>query len=166
MKVKVGWIKNFDSTDLLCGNYYFLLPHCSVFNMTPPMEDIGFCLKKTWKYDCGMCSSVFSTLEQKQLHNLQHFVRCSMCKLTLRSRDRLLKHLRVDHGKTELTRVKMHDVNCRTQNLPVIPIPKSVSNNPSSLDIPALPTFRRCRQCIMYGVNTSPKDLQFCIVPL
>ena len=57
------------------------------------------------------------------------------------------------------------NVNCRTQNLPVPTTPKSVSNNPSTLDIPTLPIFRRCRQCIMYGVTTSQKDLQFCSVP-
>ena len=154
------WV--FDSTYLLCEDYYFLLLNCSVFNMTPPPEVIGFCLKKTWKYDCAMCPSVFSTWGHNQLHNLQHFNRCTMCKLTLWSRDRLLKHLRVDLGKT---RVKEQNVNCRTQNLPVPTTPKSVSNNPSTLDIPTLPIFRRCRQCIMYGVTTSQKDLQFCSVP-
>ena len=83
------WV--FDSTYLLCEDYYFLLLNCSVFNMTPPTEVIGFCLKKTWKYDCAMCPSVFSTWGHNQLHNLKHFNRCTMCKLTLWSRDRLGK---------------------------------------------------------------------------
>ena len=38
-----------------------------------------------------MCPSVFSTWGHNQLHNLQHFNRCTMCKLTLWSRDRLGK---------------------------------------------------------------------------
>ena len=95
--------------------------------------------------------SVFSTLEQKKVHNLHHFIPCTMCRMMLRSRDQLLNHLRVVHNQTELTRVKHHDAKCKTYNLPVIPLPKPaklVSINPSRLDSPTLPIFRRCRKAV------------------
>ena len=128
----------FDSTYLLCEDYYFLLLNCSVFNMTPPPEVIGFCLKKTWKYDCAMCPSVFSTWGHNQLHNLQHFNRCTMCKLTLWSRDRLLKHLRVDLGKPEL-RSKMSTAEPKTYLS--LPPPSLSPTIPAPWTSPHFPSF-------------------------
>ena len=119
--------------------------------MTLPLKDLDFCQKTTWKFKCGMCPSVFSTLEQKKMHNLHHLIPCTMCRMMLRSRDQLLNHLRVVHNQTELTRVKHHDAKCKTYNLPVIPLPKPaklVSINPSRLDSPTLPMFRRCRKAV------------------
>ena len=120
--------------------------------MTPPLKDLDFCQKTTLKFKCGMCPSVFSTLEQKKMHNLHHFIPCTMCRMMLRSRDQLLNHLRVVHNQTELTRVKHHDAKCKTYNLPVIPLPKPaklISINPSRLDSPTLSIFRRCGKSVL-----------------
>ena len=62
--------------------------------------------EKTLNFSCGMCPSVFKTLDEKKMHNLHHFVPCTMCRMTLRSRDHLLNHLRKVHNQTDLTRVK------------------------------------------------------------
>ena len=112
--------------------------------MTPPLKDLDFCQKTTWKFKCGMRPSVFSTLEQKKMHNLHHFIPCTMCRMMLRSRDQLLNHLRVVHNQTELTRVKHHDAKCKTYNLPVIPLPQQAGQ-------PHTPNLPQVRKSSIYG---------------
>ena len=118
----------------------------SVFNMTPLKHD-NCCLpsKKAWTYSCGLCPSVFNTWDEKVTHNLHHFVPCTMCWKTMRSRDHLVEHLKIDHNQTELTRVKHHALHCKTYNLPTIPNPtvKSAGTNPIRKERPTLSTFRR-----------------------
>ena len=99
-----------------CPKFHFqFLSLSSVFNMTPPMHD-NCCLpsRKTWTYSCGLCPSVFNTWDEKVTHNLHHFVPCTMCWKTMRSRDHLVEHLKIDHNQTELTRVKHHALHCKT----------------------------------------------------
>ena len=81
-----------------CPKFHFqFLSLSSVFNMTPPMHD-NCCLpsRKTWTYSCGLCPSVFNTWDEKVCHNLHHFVPCTMCRKTLRSRDQLVEHNLMD----------------------------------------------------------------------
>ena len=118
-----------------CPKFQFqFLSLSSVFNMTLPMHD-NCCLpsRKTWTYSCGLCPSV---------HNLHQFVPCTMCHKTLRRRDQLVEHLRIEHNQTDLTLVKHHALKCKTYNLPAIPKP-AVFTNPIRQARPTLSTFRR-----------------------
>ena len=93
--------------------------------MPPKCEDGDCCLPTSFTYNfkCGICCSVFHTREEKTRHNLLHFIPCTMCRETLRSRDHLLHHLKTVHEQKDLTHVKRHANNCKTYNLPVIPRP-------------------------------------------
>ena len=135
--------------DLVLEIFWSLLSqhilYTSVSIMALRMKDLNFCLPTNIdkKLSCGFCPCVFDTKEQKTVHNLQHFVPCTMCRRIVRSRDQLVNHLKVDHQRSELTRVKVHNVDCKTYNLPTIPKPAE-SFGPSRLDSSALPIFRRC----------------------
>ena len=93
--------------------------------MPPKCEDGDCCLPTSFTYNfkCGICCSVFHTREEKTRHNLLHFIPCTMCRETLRSRDHLFHHLKTMHEQKDLTHVKRHANNCKTYNLPVIPRP-------------------------------------------
>ena len=92
-----------------CPKFHFqFLSLSSVFNMTPPMHD-NCCLpsRKTWTYSCGLCPSVFNTWDEKVAHNLHHFVPCTMCRKTLRSRGQLVEHNLMD----AVTNVRGAEIN-------------------------------------------------------
>ena len=93
--------------------------------MPPKCEDGNCCLPTSFTYNfkCSICCSVFHTREEKTRHNLLHFIPCTMCRETLRSRDHLLHHLKTVHEQKDLTHVKRHANNCKTYNLPVNPRP-------------------------------------------
>ena len=104
---------------------YDPVSNTSVSIMPPKCEDGDCCLPTSFTYNfkCGICCSVFHTREEKTRHNLLHFIPCTMCRETLRSRDHLLHHLKTVHKQKDLTHVKRHAANCKTYNLPVIPRP-------------------------------------------
>ena len=85
-------------------------------------KHVSCCIPTSYKYNysCGYCCSVFISSEEKTKHNLLHFNPCPMCRLTLRSRDSLMRHMHTDHNQP-LASIKRHTTQCKTYKLPVIP---------------------------------------------
>ena len=100
----------------------FFLFLTSVSDMSSRDKHVSCCIPTSYKYNysCGYCCSVFISSEEKTKHNLLHFNPCPMCRLTLRSRDSLMRHMHTDHNQP-LASIKRHTTQCKTYKLPVIP---------------------------------------------
>ena len=100
----------------------FFLFLTSVSDMSSRDKHVSCCIPTSYKYNysCGYCCSVFISSEEKTKHNLLHFNPCPMCRLTLRSRESLIRHMHTDHNQP-LASIKRHTTQCKTYKLPVIP---------------------------------------------